>query len=82
MQGNEEAALDPLFGFVPDRTPIETELATCEAVWQEYKDILYYGLKDYTEVIPEMMSKLEDAGLEKVTTELQNQIDAFLAAKA
>lgn len=82
MQGNEEAALDPLFGFVPDRTPIETELATCEAVWLEYKDILYYGLKDYTEVIPEMMSKLEGAGLEKVTTELQNQIDAFLAAKA
>lgn len=82
MQGNEEAELDPLFGFVPDRTPIETELATCEAVWQEYKDLLYFGLKDYNEVIPEMMSKLEDAGLEKVTAELQNQIDAFLAAKA
>lgn len=82
MKGNEEAALDPLFGFVPDRTPIETEMATCEAIWLEYKDILYYGLQDYTTVIPEMMDKLNKAGLEKVTAELQSQVDEFLASKA
>ena len=82
IKGNEEAALDPLFGFVPDRTPIETEMATCEAIWLEYKDILYYGLQDYTTVIPEMMDKLNKAGLEKVTAELQSQVDEFLASKA
>ncbi len=81
MKGNEEADLDALFGFVPDRTPIETELATCEAIWGEYKDILYFGLQDYKTVVPEMMDKLQKAGLEKVTAELQSQIDAFLAAK-
>ena len=82
MKLNAEAALDPLFGFVPDRTPIETELASCEAVWGEYKDILYYGLKDYKTVLPEMMEKLEAAGLSKVTAELQSQVDAYLAGKA
>ena len=80
MKLNDEAALDPLFGFVPDRTPIETELASCEAVWGEYKDILYYGLKDYKTVLPEMMEKLEAAGLSKVTAELQSQVDAYLAS--
>lgn len=82
MKGNEEAALDPLFGFVPDRTPIETEMATCEAIWLEYKDILYYGLQDYNTVVPEMLDKMNKAGLEKVTTELQSQVDEFLASKA
>lgn len=81
MKLNAEADLDPLFGFAPDRTAIETELASCEAVWGEYKDILYYGLQDYTTVIPEMMEKLEIAGLAKVTEELQSQIDAWLASK-
>ena len=82
MKGNEEAALDPLFGFVPDRTPIETEMATCEAIWLEYKDILYYGLQDYNTVVPEMLDKMNKAGLEKVTAELQSQVDEFLASKA
>ena len=82
MKGNEEAALDPLFGFVPDRTPLETEMATCEAIWLEYKDILYYGLQDYNTVVPEMLDKMNKAGLEKVTAELQSQVDEFLASKA
>lgn len=81
MEGNAEAQLDALFGFVSDRTPIETELAQCEAVWGEYKDILYYGLQDYKTVLPEMMDKLEKAGLEKVTAEIQSQVDAFMAAQ-
>lgn len=81
MKGNEEAQLDVLFGFVPDRAPIETELATCEAVWKEYKDILNFGLEDQSTAVPQLMTKLKAAGLEKVTAELQKQLDAFLAAK-
>lgn len=81
MENNAAAQPDVLFGFIPNRDPIETELATCEAIWTEYKDILYYGLKDYTEVVPEMMEKMQLAGLDKVVAELQTQVDAFLAAK-
>ncbi len=81
IKGNEEATLDALFGFVPNREPIETELATCEAIWAEYKDILMWGLRDYQEVVPEMLSKMREAGLEKITSELQTQVDAFLAGK-
>lgn len=81
MKGNEEAQLSILFGFVPDRAPIETELATCEAVWKEYKDILNFGLDDQAKIEPQMMTKLNAAGLEKVTAELQKQLDVFLAAK-
>ena len=82
MKGNEEATLDPLFGFVPDRSNIETEMANCEAIWTEYKDILYYGLQDQSVAVPEMLDKMNKAGLEKVTAEIQNQVDEFLASKA
>lgn len=82
MKGNEEATLDPLFGFVPDRSSIETEMANCEAIWTEYKDILYYGLQDQSVAVPEMLDKMNKAGLEKVTAEIQNQVDEFLASKA
>ena len=81
MKGNAEAYVDVLFGFVPNREPIETELATCEAIWGEYKDILSWGLRDWTEVVPEMLSKMEKGGLTTVTEELQAQVDAFLASK-
>lgn len=81
MRLNAEAPLDLLFGFVPDRTPVETELATCEAIWLEYKDILYYGLRPSEEVIPEMLDKLDKAGLAKVTEEMQRQLDEFFASK-
>lgn len=57
-------------------------MATCEAIWLEYKDILYYGLQDYNTVVPEMLDKMNKAGLEKVTAELQSQVDEFLAGKA
>jgi len=80
-QANADANLDILYGFAPDRTSIETELATCEAIWLEYKDILYFGLKDPSEAVAEMMVKLEAAGLEEITAEMQMQVDAFFAAK-
>jgi putative aldouronate transport system substrate-binding protein len=81
MKGNKDAMTDALFGFVPDRTPVETELATCESIWGEYKDILNFGLDDSATVIPEMMDKLKKAGMEKVTTEMQKQLDTFFASK-
>lgn len=80
-KGNAEAKLDPLFGFVPNRAPVETELATCEAVMLEYRDILAYGLKEPEPTIQELMTKLEGAGLEKVTAEMQTQLDAWLSSK-
>lgn len=81
MKGNEEAVISPLYGYVADRAPIETEMASCEAVWGEYKDILMYGLDDTDKAVSEMKAKMESAGIEKVIAELQAQVDAFLAAK-
>ncbi len=42
---------------------------------------LYTGISDPDEVIPEMLSRMEDAGLRKVTSEIQRQLDEFVAEK-
>lgn len=81
IKGNEEAQMDALYGFIPDREVVESELAACEAVWTEYKDIMQYGLRPYQETYDEMMGKLNSAGLEKITAEMQKQVDAFNASK-
>ena len=81
IQGNEEALLCPLYGFVPNRTAIETEMAACESVWVEYKDILGFGLDDPTKAVAEAKEKFESAGSAEVIAELQKQLDVFLASK-
>lgn len=81
MKGNEDALVDPLFGFVPDNKPIETELAVISGIWTEYSTILKNGLQDHTTTVDEMMVKLDAAGLDTVIDELQKQVDAFLAGK-
>lgn len=81
IQGNSEASYDPLVGFILDRSPIETELSSCEAVFKEYEPILLYGLDDPEKALGEMNVKLEAAGIEEATAEIQRQVDEFLASK-
>ena len=46
---------------------------------EEYRRELYTGTSDPDVVIPEMLSRMNEAGLEKVKAEIQAQLDAFLA---
>ncbi|MCR5092701.1 MAG: DUF3502 domain-containing protein [Lachnospiraceae bacterium] len=45
----------------------------------EYRSELYTGISDPDKIIPEMLRRMEDAGLRKVIAEIQSQLDAFLA---
>lgn len=42
----------------------------------EYKPELYTGKEDLDKVIPEMLKRMEDAGLRKVISEIQSQLDS------
>lgn len=79
IKANSEAEYDPLLSFILDRSPIETELSSVEAVLKEYEPILLYGLDDPEPVLAEMMNKMEAAGLSAATEEIQRQVDAFKA---
>jgi len=78
MQLNEAASSAPDLGFYFEDDNVRTELANVNAVYTEYKSILYYGLvEDIESVLNERNEKLEKAGLQKVIDEMQAQYDAW-----
>lgn len=69
--------------FVFDRTPVENELAACSEVINSQLPAICVGKTidgDPDQAVADIRSKLELAGLEKIITEVQNQIDAFKAS--
>lgn len=78
---NEEAIKSPAMGFAFDSTTITTELTAVTNVYEEYQKSLEYGFVDPEVGIPEMLEKMNNAGLAKIIAEKQAQLDAWAAAK-
>lgn len=78
---NEEARQSPASGFAFDSTSTATEQTAVTNVYEEYRKSLEYGFVDPEVVIPEMMEKMNSAGLQKIIEEKQAQLDAWAAAK-
>ncbi|MDQ0889602.1 putative aldouronate transport system substrate-binding protein [Paenibacillus sp. V4I9] len=84
---NAGAVVSPLLGFKPNLDPIKTDLAQVQAVVKEYAGapsalILESGaVPDSDAKYKEFMDKMKKAGSDKVTAELQKQVDEFLKTK-
>lgn len=79
MANYANATLSAAMGFTPDLSAVGDQCAAIKHVIEEYRPRLYTGMDDPDEVIPEMLSRMEEAGLREVIDELQRQLDAFLA---
>lgn len=66
--------------FVFDTAAIETEYTTCVNVHQQYWWPLELGYTDPVTGLAEYQKMMEAAGIEKVRTELQRQLDEYVAA--
>ena len=72
----------PLETFVFDSTNVKNEVANIGNVMLRYAIPLEYGLIDDIEKgQADLIKQLKSAGIDKVQTEMQTQIDAFLAAQ-
>ncbi len=78
---NEEAEGSPLLGFVFDPTPVEGQLAALSNINAKYHGTLMTGSADVDATLAQMYSEQEAAGIEEVLTEVQSQIDEWLASK-
>jgi putative aldouronate transport system substrate-binding protein len=78
---NKAAQPSDAYGFSYDATSVKTEVAAVTNVCNEYRCALEFGVLDPETAIPEFLSKLEAAGIQKIIDEKQRQLDAFLAAK-
>lgn len=72
----------PLETFVFDTAKVKNEVANIGNVMLRYAIPLEYGLIDDIEKgQADLIKQLKSAGIDKVQTEMQSQIDAFLAAQ-
>jgi len=76
---NNDATRFPLIGFVFNDTNVKNEITQLTAVVTEYKVIGTGAVPDPIKLLEERNEKLKAAGLEKVQTELQTQIDVWWA---
>ncbi|MNY61333.1 hypothetical protein D3C86_1980040 [compost metagenome] len=74
---NNDAKRFPLIGFVFDDTNVKNEVAQLTTIVNEYKVISTGAVPNPSKLIDERNAKLKAAGLEKVSAELQKQIDAW-----
>jgi putative aldouronate transport system substrate-binding protein len=78
---NSTAKPSKLLGFSLDTEPIKNEVAAMLNINQEYANGLLTGTVDPVTVLPKYIAKLKAAGLSKVMTEKQKQINDWLANK-
>jgi len=81
---NEHGVVSPYAGVKLDPSEVETEISNCSAVPGEFNAAFRYGIGGmaaFNEQYPEFINQLKLAGVEKVTAELQAQIDDYIASR-
>jgi putative aldouronate transport system substrate-binding protein len=78
---NDTALVDPTIGFSFDRQSVENEIAQLNAIFTEFKPVLYSGMADIDKTIADMKEKRKAAGEEKVIAEAQRQVDEWRKTK-
>ncbi len=73
---NANAKPSAMLGFDMDTSSVETELASCRAVYEKYKSEFFTGARDPRELLAVIKAELEAAGWETIREEAQKQVDA------
>ena len=81
MNEGENTIVSKLMGFSLDSSAIDIKLSQISAIDGEYRRTLDSGAVDVDAYVAEMKEKLEKAGVDEVRTEIQRQVDEFLASK-
>lgn len=77
----KECSYSPAYGFRFDSAEYSTEVANCQAVVDEYYNIIDCGSVDPATAIPEFVDKLKAAGLETIMAAKQEQLDKWMETK-
>mgnify|MGYP002801139971 FL=1 len=79
---NRSCTRSVLLGFSPDLNPILTEYEAVSAVCRQYLAGIMAGAVDPDIYLPLLNQKLKAAGMDKMQTVLQNQVDSWLTRNA
>lgn len=79
---NDTAQKSLALGFNFDSSGVKTEVAAVATVRAQYRNLIENGVADPASgILDEYITKLKEAGIEKIIAEKQTQLDAWLAAK-
>ncbi len=78
---NEEAEYAPDFGFWFDDMKVQVEIERCQNIIDAYLGGFLCGKFNPDEMIPRMLSELENAGIDRIIEEMQKQLDVWQSQK-
>src|SRR5712691_7242937 len=81
LKDNQTAIPSKALGFAFDPTNVKTELAQVQKAQQQYGYPLIMGRADPSAGLNTYLSKLHDAGVDKVISEIQNQLNSWKSSK-
>jgi len=73
---NLSSEYSPVLGLRFDNSNLTTPIAQINAVLTDYTKLMK-GYGDWKDAYPEMLNRLEEAGIDKVIKEYQSQVDEF-----
>ncbi|WP_160689610.1 ABC transporter substrate-binding protein [Clostridium sp. C2-6-12] len=74
---NRNSVKSKAMGFVFDAKPVVAEYMEVSRIVSEYKPALENGAVDPEKVLPEFIGKLKAAGIDKIVSEKQKQLDEW-----
>lgn len=81
-KSSQNNMVSPLDGFNFDVSSVSNEVSQRDQIYDDAHKLINVGLAgDPEKAVNDLIQKEKDAGVDKVTAELQKQIDAYLASK-
>lgn len=78
---NSDTTKSSILGFTPDFSDLTEEVSSVNEVVEKYYSAIITGTVDLDINLPKFNAALKEAGIEKIQTVLQNQLDAWLLDK-
>ena len=75
---NAKGVESSAFGFIFDRTGMDTQIAALDNVYNQYAPSLGSGTVDPEEYVPKFVDALKMAGVDAIIEEKQKQLDTYL----
>lgn len=80
-EANAAATPQKIMGFRFDSTNVRTEITALDNVMNEYQVLMNCGFYDPEEYLPKYLDAIEQAGMDKILTEIQTQYDAWKSSQ-
>lgn len=81
VEMNESGIPSPLLGFAFNAEPVNSQIAQCNSVVDEFIAAIDTGSLAVEDLLPQFQEKLKNAGADDIIAEMQAQVDAWVATK-